>query len=118
MGRGKKGEAKMKIYATRHANDTQIVEDAEIYVFGTRAEAEAFLRKGFDFEFEVEVVRGDFSDCWKKFYTFTPDKDAASMFPFESDDLIVQPPGSHPGGKMYWITPQPEVLVAVSLRCW
>lgn len=30
-----------------------------------------------------------------------------------ADSLIVQAPGSHPGGNFYWITPAVDVLVAV-----
>jgi len=33
-----------------------------------------------------------------------------------TDSFKVLPPGQHPGGHYYWITPNPDVMVAVIRR--
>ncbi len=35
------------------------------------------------------------------------------LAPFTYNDVIVQRPGTHPGGREYWLTPWRDVLVAV-----
>jgi hypothetical protein len=114
MGRGKKGEAKMKIYATRDANTDSagtIDEGASVQAFETRAEAEAWLKKGFDSDLELEIQPGEFADCWKKLPD-EPRSSDSSIAPFAMKDLIVMAPGEHPGGNRYWVTPRVQVLIA------
>lgn len=102
-----------KFYATRDSEDGYINEDAHVAVFDTRAEAEAYLRDGFDStEWAVDVEDGRYGDCWMKFQN-APRVGDTSLSPFTYNQLSILAPGQHPGGKQYWITPRPDVLVAV-----
>lgn len=100
-------------YATRDSEDGSIHQDAHIEKFASRAEAEAYLRNGFDHsEWAVDVEDGRYGDCWVKFQN-APRVGDASLSPFTYNQLSILAPGQHPGGKQYWITPRVEVLVAV-----
>ena len=103
-----------KIYATSDADGDRIWLNADIAAFDTLAEAEAWLRRGFDPEdaARIEIVAGTFGDCWIKSMS-RPDADTGWLEPFTLDDVRVAAPGSHPGGSRYWTTPWPTVLVAV-----
>jgi hypothetical protein len=102
-----------KFYATLDSEDGSIQEDAHIVKFDTRAEAEAYLRDGYDpAEWAVDIKDGGYSDCWMKFQN-APRVGDAALAPFSYTQLSILRPGQHPGGKQYWITPRSEVLVAM-----
>lgn len=105
--------AATKFYATLDFDGETIHENADIFAFDTRAEAEAYLVNGIDLdEWTAGIEEGRFADCWFKAHS-EPDEGSDYLAPFAMDDLIVQRPGQHPGGNRYWITPRAEVLVAV-----
>lgn len=108
----------MTFYATRDTdpNNEQgwIEEGADIRAFNTRAEAEAYLREPFDpAEWSVEITTGEFSEYWRRFYSEPNSLD--TFEPFEQNDVTIRGPGSHPGGRQWWITPPfgVEILIAV-----
>lgn len=104
----------MTYYATNDAEDGIIAEDAHIAKFATMAEAEAYLRAGYDpAEWTVEIKVGGYSDCWIKSQA-APKVGEHWIAPFSRAQLYVQRPGQHPGGKAYWTTPKPDVLVVVA----
>jgi hypothetical protein len=109
-----------KFYATRDADGRDIQRDADISVFATKAEAEAFLREpytagnGWD-EGSVVIEVGQFGDCWIKSME-APKVGQSWIAPFSYMQLLIQRPGEHPGGKMYWTTPRPDVLVVSHVR--
>jgi len=97
-------------YATHDFDGERIFENAQIVAFPSLAAAEAFLRAPFGSEWNMEsatVSPGRFGDCWIK--TIRPPSDR--FLPFSDDALIIQEPGSHPGGAAYWITPSADVFV-------
>lgn len=106
-------------YATDDHNDGLIHKNATIFAFATREEAEAYLKAGFDpehWDFSGATIEsGRFGDCWIKVHS-APDDDEHYFSPFTSDDLIILPPGQHPGGKAWWISPRADVLVLTGLR--
>lgn len=103
------------VYATHdHDGEGNINENADIQKFSSREKAEQYLRRTFDLEAgdEVKIIEGGYKDCWIK----TINKPKVGDFvlaPFSYTQVIIQRPGSHPGGNMYWLTPSPDVLVAV-----
>ncbi len=100
-----------KFYATIDAEDGIISQNADIFAFDTRADAEAYLRQGFDeAEWAVKIEDGRFSDCWIKCGS-QPDEDHIDFAPFALEDCSVRGPGQHPGGHCWWIEPRAEVLV-------
>lgn len=97
-------------YATHDFDGERIFQNAQIVAFPTRADAEAFLRAPFGSEWDMTsatIAPGRFGDCWIKTLSAPSDR----FLPFADDGLIIQEPGSHPGGAAYWITPSPDVLV-------
>lgn len=97
-------------YATHDFDGERIVENAQIVAFPTLAAADAFLRAPFGGEWDMTsaiIAPGRFGDCWIK----TTRAPSDCFRPFADDDLIIQGPGSHPGGAAYWTTPSPDVLV-------
>lgn len=109
-------------YATSdHNDDGLIAEGAYIVAFATRDEAEAYLRGGLDPEHwdlsEATIEFGRFGDCWRKFNCEPTDKNLwYDAVPFSVDELIILPPGQHPGGNAWWVTPRVDVLVLTGLR--
>lgn len=103
-----------KFYATIDAEEGTINQNADIVSFDTRAEAEAYLRSGYDAtEWAVEIEEGRFGDCWIKCHSEPKDAYSVDVAPFVLEDLTVRAPGQHPGGRQWWLEPQAEVLVAV-----
>lgn len=102
--------------------ESRIAENATIAGFNTRAEAEEFLLSpykrggGWDLD-SAKIGTGRYGDCWIK--TFDEPKIDGSQLvaglcdfaPFSANDLRIERPGQHPGGRRYWVTPQPDVLV-------
>jgi hypothetical protein len=104
-------------FYTSDSDGNRIDQSATIYAVEAATEAEALekIKKELIWngvaEDEVEVIAGDFGDCWIKLFK-EPDADTLnSLSPFSADDLIVQNPGSHPGGKAWWVTPLAPVYV-------
>lgn len=105
-------------YATNDADGLKIASNATIFAFQTREEAEAWLRKPFGSEWDqasIKIGHGHFGDCWIKTLK-EPEADEKWLAPFRLDECIVQRPGSHPGGRMYWITPATDVLIVTEAR--
>ena len=110
----------MTIYATLDADQHYIRDNATIRAFDTEVAAREYLaaayRDGLDDGETLTFEPGHFGDCWFKAHIATAptiDELASWGKPFAADDLIVQAPGEHPGGRAYWITPSEDVLVAV-----
>lgn len=102
-----------KFYATSDSHESdRIRENATIHAFNTRADAEKYLRRhyGSD-EWVVTFTTGRFSDCWIKCLR-DPTDGHVDTSPFELDDCDILRPGQHPGGRMWWIEPKAEILVA------
>lgn len=108
----------MPIYATKESELGRIIEGASIDVFGTEAEARAYLLDGYDprdwDHSTAEFGYGHFGDCWIKL-TDHPEKTPWVFEPFELDQLIIRGPGQHPGHG-YWIEPCPAILVLASIK--
>jgi len=105
-----------KFYATTDNEGSYINEDAEIVAFDTREECVAYLNAAYvdglnDGE-RITVCEGDFGDCWIKSLD-RPSVGDAVLSPFTYNQIMVRDPGAHPGGKVWWLTPQPPVMVAV-----
>jgi hypothetical protein len=62
----------------------------------------------------VDAVPGHFGDCYAK-TVGKPDLEALALdIPLgDADDFIVRGPGTHPGGRMYWIDFAHTVYVPV-----
>lgn len=106
------------IYAT-YANDgNRIYNAAGIKAFETEEAARAWLLSSFDpaeYNHATAVIRpGEFSDAWFKFYTWDAG-DENCFAPFTAEQLYIQAPGEHPGGKAWWVTPRPPVLVVAMI---
>lgn len=100
-------------YATNDSEDGHINQDAYIAKFETLAEAEAYLRSGYDpSEWTVEIEAGFFGDCWIKTMN-APKIGDNFLSPFSYTQLSVRAPGQHPGGKQFWIEPCVDVLIAI-----
>ncbi len=101
-------------YATHDHNGERIEENAVILPFPTREAAEGYLREPYDLDYgeTLEFEPGDYSDCWIKSHG-KPTVGDPVLEPFTYNDVIIQRPGTHPGGGVYWLTPSREVLVAV-----
>lgn len=99
-------------YATQDSEGLRIHENADIRAFETEAEARAYILSVYDkSDWKHETAKfeaGRFGDCW---VSTTREPDLDRLTPFKPDDLIVRAPGSHPGGKQYWIEPSEPVLV-------
>lgn len=102
-----------RFYATLDADGRDIREGAHIVAFDSREQAAAYLYATFEDSLDedeiISIESGDFGDYWIKI----GDIDLADTTPFANDEVICQHPGSHPGGNRYWLTPRPDILVAV-----
>lgn len=104
-----------KFYATMDSDGFLIRENAHVAAFETRKDAVDYLVAGCGLD-DPTIETGQFSDCWIKSHSSrapTADDLTAWGSPFAADDLNVQSPGEHPGGRAYWITPTPVILVAL-----
>jgi hypothetical protein len=114
----------MTVYATHDNEQTHITENADIFPFDTEAEARDWLLDHWadfvrDAEADGEPVTittewGDFGDCWVKSH-LKPSADDIGIWcaPFPPDEMHIRAPGTHPGGKQWWISPGGnEVMVA------
>ena len=102
----------MAFYASRDADDGCISVGANISAFDTREVAETYLREPYRHADSPPVIEtGRYSDCWLK---CSVESGPVAYAPFQLDDMLILAPGQHPGGKELWLTPQPDVLIAVS----
>ena len=114
------------IYATHDADGGRIESNADIRAFTTEAEAREWLLKsyrdgGWDLT-TAKIEAGRFGDCWIKTYS-EPREDgdklvigAGTCEPFSPEQLYVAAPGQHPGGRVWWIEPNVEVLVVAEIH--
>ena len=102
------------IYATNDSDGHRIAQNAAIFAFASEAEARAHLLRGYsptDWNLATAVIgHGTYGDCWIKIHS-TPGDDERCFKPFDREQLIIQAPGQHPGGRAWWITPSEPVLV-------
>lgn len=109
-----------KVYATIDYDGDVIERDAHISVFDSREDAVAFLSQsytresGWDPE-SIVIGPADFADCWIK-SPEPPRVGTRWLAPFSYTQISIKRPGEHPGGKVYWITPKPDILVVKSIR--
>lgn len=109
----------MPAYATHDADGGDIHLSADIYRFGTEAEARAWLLAPYDpAEWDratAKIGPGRFGDCWIK--TTDPVRVGASLLdPFTYTQVYVARPGQHPGGRVYWVTPTVDVLTVTHIE--
>lgn len=105
------------IYATAdydEADGLKVAQNATIYKFTADTEAEAkglalrHLSANCSYRDEYcKLAPADFGDCWIKAYGNNP----PDIRPFDLDEMIVQGPGSHPGGNCTWYSPLPTVYL-------
>ena len=100
-------------FATKDYDGNHIAMEAYIEAFDTRADAEAWLRDGLDpTEWKIEITEGRFGDAWVKCINDPrSDRSTLNYEPFTLDQLDIQGPGQHPGGRFWWVTPNVDVLV-------
>lgn len=108
------------IYASMDSDDGHIAENAYIQAFDTVEEARAWLSSPFDRDggwdvATLQIGEGRYHDCWVSTHT-EPDLKQHYFAPFTPDQLRVQRPGQHPGGKAWWIEPSEEVLVVTHIK--
>lgn len=113
-------------YATHDADDGRISQNAHIVAFETAEQAREYLLSPFDGadwnRETVEIGAGRYGDCWVKLHS-APQIEGSRLIcglfdgsPFTADQLAVQAPGQHPGGRAWWIEPTPEVLVVEYIK--
>lgn len=110
-----------KTYMTFDADDDRIADRGTISGYDSPEEALAVARKSY--EGSGFVVTGlesaRYGDCWFKVQSGpTPDQLErwAAEADMNVDDLIVQGPGTHPGGRAWWITPRVDVMTPVLIE--
>ena len=114
------------IYATHESEEGRIMENATIYAFENEAAAREYLLTTYDAaEWDREsatIEPGRFADAWIRTYS-KPHIEGEKLIsglcdfePFYASLLWVTAPGQHPGGKAWWVTPSPDVLVISSIR--
>jgi hypothetical protein len=110
-------------YATQDAADGKIFRDATIRKFATEAEARAYLLQGYDpKEWDLstaEIGPGDYRDCWMEWMKAprVGNPGAGDGYaPFTFNQLFIQHPGQHPGGRFWWITPAVDVLIITEIH--
>lgn len=103
------------IYYTYDADGVRIEERAQIRRAETREEALGETRRYYersDFDV-VDLERGSFGDCWIKCASISTVELYRKDWEAEAGPLIVQEPGSHPGGRAWWVSPSAEIMVPV-----
>ena len=110
----------MPFYATRDFDGERITRNADIRRFNTEAQAREYLLAPYANAGEwdiatAEIGPGSFSDCWIKTLD-APRVGTHWIAPFSYSQLYVQHPGEHPGGRMHWTTPTPDVLVVLGIK--
>jgi hypothetical protein len=75
-------------------------------------------RREWDVE-TAEIAPGGYGDCWMKWMKAprVGNPGAGEGYaPFSYTQLIVQAPGTHPGGRFWWITSSPDVLTVAEIK--
>jgi hypothetical protein len=107
----------MKFYASKSYQAGCIKENANIAAFSSIEDMRAYLLAPYDASqwiHDTAVIEpAPFQDCWVKTYGAF---DRMDLTPFKSaDEMSLQLPGSHPGGKATWITPACPIYVLVDI---
>ncbi|MGY6498070.1 MAG: hypothetical protein ACXIUP_07560 [Microcella sp.] len=119
-----KERGRVYVYACRDTRNGGIIEeDACIEIFGgddALERAREYLLEWYDaHEFDVDAAvytYGDFDDCWQRFGKKPTDVELERFCgPFGSDNVRVDGPGHHPGGREWWVRPQPDILTISSV---
>lgn len=108
------------LYVTRDSIDGGLIRrGAIIHQCVTETEAYAYLLKDYySGEWDratAEIGPGRFSDYWLIFNRPPPDI-RSHYLPFGPHQISILKPGQHPGGPVYWVLPQPDVLVVKAIR--
>lgn len=103
-------------YITAESDGTKIDRDARIHRVSSKPEAISRLQDCYKDDEVIDIVEGDFGDAFAKLVA-EPDeyilRTISEEYGVEVDHLRVQPPGTHPGGKMWWVQVTEPVYVAV-----
>ncbi len=110
----------MPVYATQDYGDGAIQRHATIRRFATRAQAEEYLLQpyiggGWDMS-TAKIGPGRFSDYWYREIYAAPRIGDPSLAPLSFRQVYVKHPGTHPGGKEWWVTPSADVLIVTDIR--
>lgn len=109
----------MRYYYTFDSEGDKIAENAEILAIEAESEdaAQAEILKelsnsivGLEPDESLTLVEGRFGDCWIKLYYSDSIEQEGAFDPFTRDQIHVGNPGTHPGGKAWWITPLPKIF--------
>lgn len=106
----------MTYYATTNNEGQYITEGAHIARFETEAEAIAYVMdaaSSLTEDHTIDIAHGSYGDCWVKL-PHNPRVGDTAISPFSRNQLVVQGPGQHPGGRAYWVTPRANVIIAVA----
>jgi hypothetical protein len=103
-------------YATRDSDGDYILENARIFAFSARGQAEAYLLRAYrssDIS-ATRIVPGRYHDCWIKVRT-EPISGCHDYAPFSAAQIKVTPHGQDPTDLVWWIEPAVEVLVITKI---
>lgn len=102
-------------YFTAGADGTRIDSDAVYHRAESKADMIARMQERCVDEV-VDVAEGDFSDCWAKLLHEPEPHDFelwSQDYGLPVDSFIVRAPGTHPGGKLFWIDINIPIYVPV-----
>lgn len=107
-----------KLYFTFDVDDN-IKENADIKGFNNRKQVLVYIKENYDDlkDCPDDVLRDmltdeyRFGDCWIRVWGGKPVPCESYYSPFSYTQLHIEGPGQHPGGKCYWITPKPDIMV-------
>lgn len=112
----------MTIFATIDNEGAFINENADIIAFETIEAAREYLLRSYDAtEWDREtatIEAAEIGDCWVRFWsepTSEQLEEVARKNGMKADDLHIDRPGQHPGGKVWWVSPRVEVLVVSAI---
>lgn len=106
----------MTYYFTSNADGQKIDPDARIKRAESRREVLERMQECEKDLAVVDIAEGDFGDCFAKFTAEPSDDDLRRLsdeygIPLEA--FNVRAPGTHPGGRMWWIDVTISVFVPV-----
>jgi hypothetical protein len=104
-------------YASAHSETDRIMQDAHIAAFYSERDMCEYLEEMWlPKEWRTfRVLEGSFGDCWQRFHHEPTEADLVHLAPFTSlDDFFISPPGTHPGGPVWWVTPRATVYVGTA----
>ena len=96
-----------------YATYSDCLIDADVIKFEHWRELEDFLYEGIpaDERLDYRITEAQFTDCWLKLSEKPRVGERDIYSPFTYNQLIIAPPGTHPGGRCYWVTPRPNIWV-------